>query len=304
MNIPNKLTAVKNVVTSKGGLQVLRAQKYSPQIMFGAGVVGVVATVVLASKATLELDEVLDSRDNLVDLARETHAARPDDYSAVSLKSDITKINIKTALQLTKLYGPAFTVGAASIACLTGAHLVLTRRNAGLMAAYATLNKGFQEYRERVLADVGEEKEREYRNGTTEVEVYSEKKSGEPVVKRDKRAAGLSPYSVLFGPDNPNWEPEGAHRHFFLKAAQSSLQNQLDSKGFVTLNDVYDQLGMPRTKAGIVVGWVKNHPRSDQHIDFGIWDDERMEQFHDFMTGREESIWLDFNVAGAIHDMV
>jgi hypothetical protein len=302
MNIPSKLKAVSNVVTSKGGLQVLKLQKHGPTIGFVAGATGMVATVILASRATLHLDTLMDEHDHQTDLAHEVRASRPDEYSAAAYKSDLTKINVKTALKITKLYGPATFVGAASLACLAGAHVTLSRRNAGLLAAYATVSKGFQEYRERVLADVGEEKEREYYQGTREVEVYSEKKNGEPVVKREKRSAGRSPYARLFGPDNPNWELEPAHRHFFLKAAQTSLQNQLMSKGWVTLNDVYDQLGMDRTKAGMVVGWVKGN--GDDVIDFGIWDDDRMEEFHNFMTGQEDSIVLDFNVDGAIHDKI
>jgi hypothetical protein len=302
MNIPSKLKAVSNVVTSKGGLQVLRLQKHSPTIAFVAGSAGMIATVVLASRATLHLDALLDEKDHLTDLADGLRQSRPDEYSNAAYKSDLTKINVKTALKITKLYGPATFVGMASLACLTGAHVTLSRRNAGLLAAYATVSKGFQEYRERVIADVGEDKERQYRMGTEEVEVYSEAKNGEPKVKREARAAGFSPYARLFDDRNPNFEPEMTHNIFFLRAAQSSLQNQLMAKGWVTLNDVLDQLGMERTAEGMVVGWRKD--AGDGYIDFGIWDDDRMEDFHNFMVGREKAIWLDFNVDGAIHDKI
>jgi hypothetical protein len=301
VNIPTKLLAARDVVTSKAGLKVLAASQHAPTIMFGAGVVGVVTTVVLASKATLHLDDILDARDNKLELAEEVHAT-DETYTEVKYKSDVTKINILTGLEIAKLYAPAFTVGVLSLASLTGAHYTLNRRNTGLLAAYATLDQGFKKYRERVTEELGEDKEREFYHGTQEVEILSEKKNGEPVVNRELRAAGYSPYARIFGPSNPNFEQDPTHNIFFLRAAQSSLQTQLQTKGWVTLNDAFDQLGMDRTEAGMVVGWRKNH--GDNTVDFGIWDDERMEDFHNFMVGREREIVLDFNVDGAIYGKI
>lgn len=302
MNVSSKFNAAKNVVTSKAGRQVLKMQKHSPEIMFGVGVVGVVATVVLASKATLRLSDVLDEHEDTVALANNVHEEAPEKYSESDLKGDLVKIHVKTSLEVAKLYAPAFVVGVASIGLLTGAHVTLTRRNAGLVAAYAALDKGFRGYRERVIADVGEEKEREYYQGTEEVEIYSEKKNGEPVVKRVKKAAGRSPYAKFFDDTNPCWNEDPNHNIVFLRAAQSSLTTLLQSRGHVTLNDVYDQLCLPRTNDGMVVGWVKGH--GDDFVDFGIWDDDRMEEFYDFMTGRERCIVLDFNVDGLIHNLI
>lgn len=306
MNIGSKLQAAKTVVTSKAGRQVLILQKNSPHLMFGVGVVGVIATVALAAKATLDLDEVLDKREADVDRINEARQTVPDLYSAASQRSDLAKANLKTGLELTKLYGPAFVVGALSIGALTGAHVTLTRRNASLMAAYAVLNKGFNEYRSRVLNEVGEEKERELYHGVQEVEVISEKKSGEHVITRERRAAGRSMYAVLFDSSNLNHNPNPDTNLVFLMAAKASLNNLLQARGHVTLNDAYDQLGFPRTKAGYVVGWVKNNPRGDNYVDFGIWNDdaETLDQFFRFANGDEECIWLDFNVDGVILDQL
>ena len=71
------------------------------------------------------------------------------------------------------------------------------------------------------------------------------------------------------------------------------------------LNDVYEMLGIPKTKAGYVVGWIydKNHPVGDNEVDFGIFDMER-EKNRDFVNGYERTILLDFNVDGNILDMM
>ena len=71
------------------------------------------------------------------------------------------------------------------------------------------------------------------------------------------------------------------------------------------LNEAYDQLGIPRTKAGAVVGWVYNEkdPVGDNYIDFGIYD-PKDEKARDFVNGYERVILLDFNVDGYILDLI
>lgn len=299
-----KIQNIANAVTSKIGRQGLKLQKSSPTIMFVGGVVGVVATVVLASKATLQLEEILDEHDVNMSKAKGLHASDRDDYSDDDFRKDKVIITARTATTLVKAYGPAFLVGAASIGLLTGSHVTLNRRNAATVAAYAAVDKAFKEYRDRVLADVGPEKEREYYSGTESREVYSETKKGEPKVEEIKTSAGKSPYAVLFDNRNPNWNPEAEHTLFFLKLHQNQLNMQLQARGHVFLNDVFDALGMDRTSAGAVVGWVKDNKNGDGYVDFGIWDDDNMEKMLDFVTGRENCIWLDFNVDGIVYDLI
>lgn len=301
-----KLSLIKNAVTSKVGRQVLVAQKNSPHIMFGAGVVGVVATAVLASRATLKLDDVLEETQENLAKARALRAsggANGKTYSEGDYQHDVVYLYTKASMKIAKLYAPTITVGVLSIASLTGAHTTLTRRNTGLLAAYATVDKAFSEYRERVLADVGPDKEREYYNGVDEREVYSEEKNGEPKVETIKSAKGASQYGRIFGEAHPEWQPTPEYNVFWLKARQNYLNQLLQSRGHVTLNDVYDQLCFDRTPAGAVVGWLKDG-EGDGYIDFGIWDEENADRMYDFMTGREGSIVLDFNVDGIIYDQI
>ena len=61
-------------------------------------------------------------------------------------------------------------------------------------------------------------------------------------------------------------------------------------------------IGVPRSKAGSVVGWILIGNVRDNWIDFGIWDDD--DNVRDFINGREGSILLDFNVDGVIYDKI
>lgn len=297
------LNAIKNAVTSTAGRQVLKLQGTSPNLMFGAGVVGVLGTVVLASRATLRLEEVYDQADELKGAA--VRALETDGYNESDQKHDHRVIKVRTAVSLVRLYAPAALCGTVSIGLLTGAHLTLNRRNAGLVAAYAAVDKAFKQYRQRVVADIGPDKDREYRFGSVEREVYSEGENGEPIVGRVKSfdpEAGPSMYARLFDSTNPNWNPTGEYNLFYIKAQQNYLNNLLQARGHVFLNEAYDALGLDRSSAGQVVGWLKKG--GDGFIDFGVWDDNTMERLHSFVVGLEDTLLLDFNVDGPMHDRI
>lgn len=298
MNLKN----LSNKMTSQFGLKMLTAKKHSPTIMFVSGTVGVVATVVLASRATLKLEAVLDEAQENLNKAEHVLATAPDKYSEEDFQKDRALTYAKAAVNVMKLYGPAIIVGAASIGLLTGSHVTLNRRNAGLTAAYVAVDKAFKEYRGRVIEEVGADKDKEYRFGTETKEVYSETKEGEPIVEQVKVIKkNPNMYAVFFDPSNPNWNPTPEYNLFFLRAQQNYMNDLLQKRGFVMLNDVYDALGMDRTKAGTIVGWKLNG-KGDDFIDFGLAQDDAMGRLHDFMTGREDCLLLDFNVDGTIYD--
>lgn len=300
----SKFENIKNAVTSKVGRQVLQAHKHSPHVMFGVGVVGVVATVVLASRATLRLEEVVEETQDKMEQAKQLRESENPAYSEHDYQLDTTRLYVRQSFQVAKLYAPAFLIGATSIGLLTGSHVQLTKRNAGVMAAYAALQKATDEYRARVVADVGADKEREYRFGAEEHELFSETKEGEPIVERVKRAAGGSTYSRLFDEHNSNWQNTPDFSYTFLSCQQKYFNEKLNARGHVFLNEVYDALDMPRSSAGAVVGWVKDNPKGDSYVDFGIMDEKNVDQFLDFMQGREKALWLDFNVDGVIYNLI
>ena len=91
----------------------------------------------------------------------------------------------------------------------------------------------------------------------------------------------------------------------FLFKQQNYANDTLKARGYLFLNEVYDMLGIPRTKAGQVVGWIydEKHPIGDNFVDFGIVDVNN-ERSRAFMNGYERSIILDFNVDGNILDLI
>lgn len=293
-----KLAAIKNVVTGTVGRQILTLQKHSPVIMFSAGIVGVLGTAVLASRATLKVEDILTEHQ---EMAKHIKTHEHVDYTEDDRSKDQAVLYVQTASKLTKLYGPAVIVGAVSIACLTGSHVVLSRRNAGLTAAYVALEKGFNQYRNRVREEFGEEKDREFRYGVEEFVV--EKDGEKTVVKRVNTSDGPSIYAKLWDENSTSWNGDPVYDMVFLKAQQQYANDRLHAKKHLFLNEVYDALGLERTQAGAVVGWVLGG-EGDDFVDFGIFN-EAMEPEHlAFFTGREKAIWLDFNVNGTMYDKI
>lgn len=297
-----KLAALRNFVTSKAGRQILKVQKHSPVLLFGAGVVGVVATVVLASRATLKLEEILeDHQDDLdkVNFALEVHGEK---YSQDDAKKDLVKIYAKTSLRIIKMYSPAVAVGVVSIAALTGSHVILTRRNLALTAAYAALDKGFREYRERVVKALGKDQDDQFRYGCDDVEIVEETKNG-PVMKTVKRA-GKEPsiYARWFDESCPDWNSETSYNLLFLKCQMQHANDKLRARGHLFLNEVYESLGIKHSREGAVVGWVLGG-EGDDFVDFGIFDPNKP-GYRDFINGWNKTVLLDFNVDGIIYDKI
>jgi Family of unknown function (DUF6353) len=288
--------AINNVVARNA----LLAQRSSPAVLLGAGIVGMVGSTVLACRATLKMEEVLDEAKGKLEMAKTLEHV---EYSEKDRKRDISLIYFQTGVKVTQLYGPAIIVGAISIAALTKSHNILTSRNAALTAAYTALDKGFNEYRARVVEKYGENQDRDFRYGTEQVEVVDPKTNKKKIVKRVS-SNEPSIYARFFDQSSSSWSKEPEYNLIFLKAQQNYANDLLHARGHVLLNDVYDMLGIPRSKAGAVVGWVLSRNGStDDFVSFGVFED-RSDKVRDFVNGREGAILLDFNVDGIIYDKI
>lgn len=306
--------AIKNRATSKAGRQILLARKHSPTVLFGVGVAGVVTTAVLASRATLKMDDVLREAEELrskIDAAKEVAEKNEDvEYNEIDAANDTRLLKIKTAIKIAKLYAPAVGVGVLTIAALSGSHIIMTRRNVSLTAAYAALDQGFREYRKRVVDELGLEKDQEFRYGVIEKQVAVETDHGTDirtvkVLDLEKvREQGGSMYARLFDEFCPNWSKQPGYNQMFLKSQESYANDLLQGRGYVFLNDVFDMLGLERTPAGQIVGWLKGSEGGDGYIDFGVFRDDNAYMGMQFVTGNERSVLLDFNVDGPIWDKI
>lgn len=294
------LSALKLASTKALGRTGLVLKKHSPEILTGVGIAGVVTSAVMASKATLKLEEVVEETQTTLGLIAKTREDRPEEYSEKDALHDKTIAYTKGALAVTKLYGPALSLGMASIGCILAAHGIMKKRNAALAAAYKAVEETFNKYKQRVIEELGEDQEREIRLGLKEEEV--EDKDGKKVIRKTVDPNGISTYARFFDELSSNWSKEPEYNLMFLKCQQNYANDLLHSRGHIFLNEVYDMLGLPRSKAGQVVGWVMGKD-GDNFVDFNIYDFES-DEARAFVNGEERSILLDFNVDGTIFDKI
>lgn len=304
------ISIIKNTA-NKVGFQL---KKHSPEILMGVGAIGTVASTVLACKATTKVSAILEDSKTQVDQIHTVAADEKyaEEYTEQDAKKDLAIVYIQTGAKLAKLYAPAVILGTASLACMFTSHNILRKRNIALAAAYVAVDKGFKEYRGRVIDRFGEEIDKELKYNikaekvtTTEVdpETGKEKKVKKTVNVADPNS--YSPYARFYDDGCAGWEKDPEYNLMFLKAQQQYANDLLRSRGHLFLNEVYDMLGIPRSKAGQIVGWVydEKNPVGDNFVDFGMYDIHR-EVVRDFVNGYERAILLDFNVDGNIYDLI
>ena len=303
---------------------LLGTKKYSPEILMGVGVVGVVASTVVACKATLKASDIIaDAQEDLEKIKMVAEDPKyVDQYSEEDLKKDKTILYTQTGLKIAKAYLPAVGLGVASIACLVSSHNILKKRNIALAAAYTTIDKSFKDYRKRVSERFGEEVERQIRHNIKAVEIEEtvvDEDGNESVVTKTIEVGdvnGCSDYARYFDESCAHWDKDPEYNLMFLRSQQQYANDLLRTKGHLFLNEVYDMLGIPRTKAGQVVGWFfdEENPSGDNYVDFGLYNtnvnayrnthanDTIGEERRDFVNGYRKSVLLDFNVDGNIWD--
>lgn len=299
----NKTEIMKSVngVASK---TIMKLKKHSPEILVVAGIAGTVVSAVLACKATTKVAEILDETNGTLDTIHEgmkTGAINGQEYTTEDGKKDTVVVYAQTGMKLAKLYGPAIILGTLSITSILASNNILRKRNVALGAAYAAIDKSFKEYRGRVIERFGEQVDTELKYGIKakkfeEIEVDpetgKEKKVKKTVMVADPNLQ--SDYAVYFDSKSRNYETNPDYNRMFLKAQQAFANDKLQTRGHLFLNEVLDDLDLPRTPAGQIVGWTKDGP--DGYVNFRIVEVERETED----SRHEPALLLDFNVEGNI----
>lgn len=321
----NKLS-IMNKMPSLVHKSIFKLEKHRPEILVVTGIVGVVASAVMACKATTKASDILKDTQERIDIIHEVEEKAANNelensYTEDDKKKDLALVYVKTGIEFAKLYAPAVVLGTLSIVSILASNNILRKRNVALAAAYATVDKGFKEYRSRVVERFGEsvDKELKYNLKAKKVtETVTNEETGEQKkVKKEVyvvNPSDISEYARFFEKytvdekgntiPNPNWENNNEYNLMFIKAQERYANDLLRSRGRLFLNDVYKMLGLPETKAGQIVGWVYDpeNEKGDNFVDFGLYTDNL--SYSDFVNGFDPAILLDFNVDGNIWELM
>lgn len=210
----------------------LSVTKHSPEILMGMGIAGMITTTVLAVKATPKALLLIEDKKK-------------------ELETD-TLAPVEVVKTTWKCYIPAAVSGAMSIACFVGSHSVNVRRNAALATAYKLSETAFSEYRDSVIETIGEKKEKTVRDKVSEKQIAET-----PINKTEVIVTGKGQTLFL--------DPL-SHRYFYcdmdkISKAENKLNKWINCDPFnagVTLNDFYEEVGLPPTAVGDNLGWNLN----------------------------------------------
>lgn len=267
----------------------LTLRKYAPEILVVSGVVGLIGAGVLACKETTKLDDVVNEcekrmnhiqeQQNFIDECKEKGICKEDEYTEKDEMKDVVIAYAKNAFSLAKLYFPSIILAIASSAAILGGFGILKKRHAAVVCAFGEMSAAFAEFKKRTEDAVGSEKFHEILDGVSkEMSEVVDDNGNSVEVEVDKVDPVKDPYTFMW--DEFTTKETGMYRKgdiaandATLRGVQQSFNNQLHYKGYVFLNEVLKELGLPETKAGQEVGWVmypNDDHSGDNYIDFGI----------------------------------
>lgn len=216
-----KFNNILNVVKSN-------ATKHSPELLIGAGLVGMLASTVMAVKATPKAQMLIEEEQKLRDRYNEHELT----------KFDVFKLCWKP-------YVPAALGYCASAALILGAHSIDVKRGTMIAGAYKMSEFAFTEYRNKVKEVVGEEKEREIQGRIAQS-------------RADQNSIPAS--NVIFGSGSSLCYDMISGRYFRsdidkIQRVENILNRRLLTDNIVSLNEFYSELGLDCIDAGDVQGW-------------------------------------------------
>lgn len=226
---------------------------------------------------------------------------------------DVPKIERKNRilfiLDTVRTVAPAAIVGAATITMIYFSNSISKKRLAAMGAAYATLQTAFDGYKRTMVEALGKESVEKI----LKPKLPNVGKSAEEILSSDNKSdaahvadavvnslKALSPYARIIAEESSTcWDTNEDYTSQNLAAVQLWANRRLERKGHLFLNEVFDQLGLSRTREGAVVGWLKNG-EGDNYVSFGDFDASIYRVPSDDYTRVDSNFIVDFNVDGVI----
>ena len=316
------LIKVGRVISKNGNKLKFWSRRNSPELLVATSVVAGFGSIVLAVKATLKVEPVLEKANKDIKevkvLMNDQNALANGEYSKEAGRKELTKVYGKTFMQLTKLYGPSAACFGVSVGTLLGSHNIMKSRMAGLAAAYTTIDNAFSSYRGRVQEKIGEQAEKDiYQNKYKEARdlTVEDKEGNIKDVKRKIKVPHVdedSDFSYVFDADNLEWERNAKLNIDYLLIRERYLNDRLIRQGHLFLWDVYKDLGVSpgtmspgKLQASKILGWLYDpeDETRDSYISFGLADKKGnlTPEAHEIALGRNGyDIFLEFNPDGDI----
>ena len=224
-----------------------------------------VATAARAAIKTKEIKEEYNANASIIatndqtGMVKDFETGEMKQYTDEQAKADMRKLKRHTAGRIALAWMPPVLGFAAGTGLVLRSHHVMVKTNVGLAAALKTAEASLDEYRKRVENKMGTEAEQNLYDGVETVKKKG-KKGEEPTVERVHTDFPVSRYGRILGRDyverDADWDnTSDDYNKRRVKQVEDTANRKLRRVGKITLNEVYDALGLAPTDDGDVVGW-------------------------------------------------
>ena len=212
--------------------------EHRSEILTGVGIAGMLTTVGLAIKATPKAMELIEEKKEELDA------------------DELTKG--ETVKAAWKPYIPTAIVGTLSAVCLIGACAEGAKRTAALATACKLSETALSEYKDKVVEAIGEKKEKGVREKVAQERIENTPVNKSEVILTEKGN------TLCFDPLSSRYFKSDIDR---ISKAENELNNKMlhDICGYASMNDFYNELGLPQIDVGDILGW-----NTDNLIDIEI----------------------------------
>ena len=201
--------------------------KYSPGILTGIGIAGMIGATFMAVKATPKALYLIEAKKE---------------------ESEVEELTpVETIKTCWKCYIPATLTTVLSAVCLIGASTVSAKRNAALATAYSISEAALREYQEKVVEVVGEKKEKAVRDAVAKDQIERD-----PVTKSEVVIIDSNSNTLCYEPLSGRYFKSTIDK---IKKAEIKLDRQMIQEMYVSLNDFYWEIGLDETDLGDKMGW-------------------------------------------------
>jgi hypothetical protein len=201
----------------------------APAILTGIAVVGTVSSIVFTGKATFKAAQVIADHQGMLDVEEKTHP-----------------LSKREKVELTwRYYVPAAGTAVLTIACIIGANRISTTRAAALASAYTAVQKGFKEYQNKVVEQIGKNKEQKVRDAVAQDRIDRRPPSAEVTLVGTGTVLCMDAHTGRYF----NGDMEA------IRSAENDINYQIIHQDYASLSDFYSLIGLESTSESDNLGW-------------------------------------------------
>lgn len=238
--------------------------KNSPAILTGLGVAGLVTTVVMAVRATPKVNEILEREE-------------------AKGSSNVEKLKAVAPVVV-----PTVVMGAATATCIIGSNVQSSRKIAALSAAYSIAEASSREWVEKTKEVVGDKAMEKIHDAICEDKVNQNPPIGgtntssdgtEVIITNHGNTLCFDAFTSRYFRSNPE----------YIRKIINDMNLKMYNENYVTMNELYSELGLDRCKMGENFGWNIENGQIEGWFSSMLTDSNEPVLIIDFNSG---PIWL------------